>query len=309
MKPTRASVRRAWIGAVLFAAIVLCVGGWVGYSFYTYRTFTGNPNVYPSYVKVFGTVKTETFVSRALGRSMSYDVYLPPGYNDPRSADARYPVVYLLHGDPGSYDDWVTVGGIDEKMDALLAREEVRPMIVVMPQGSPSRFARPTEYIDGPRGRWETYVTKDLMRHVDSSYRTVDSASGRAIAGLSEGGYGAVNLGLRNPDEFALAGSFSGYFALSKNDGAVGGDASLADANSPAEYLPNLMGPLPRIYMYVGESDGTYVSENARFADKLRAKGASHEFRTYPGTHSWDLWRSRLPDFLAFASRNLQGRA
>jgi S-formylglutathione hydrolase FrmB len=183
-------------------------------------------------------------------------------------------------------------------------------MIVVMPQGSLSRYASATEYVDGLPGNWATYITQDLVNEIDSNYRTIESAEGRAIAGLSEGGYGATNLGLKNPSEFGIIGSFSGYFTLSEDEeqDLFGDDQSLAEANSPMTYLPQLEGELPAIYFYVGQDDTNYLEENEEFAEELKARGASFEFNTFPGTHNWDLWGPHLSDFLIFASDHLTGR-
>jgi enterochelin esterase-like enzyme len=305
----RRGVRRRTKVLLIACVLALAVLGslaWVGHNYYVYRTFTGDPNTYTPGTSSFGTVKTRSFYSKALRRTMSYDVYLPPGYGSAANRSVRFPVIYLLHGVPGSYWDWVSVGGLDVRMDNLLAQREIRSAIVVMPQGSPSRFATSTEYVDGPEGRWATYLTRDLVEHVDSTYRTVASRDGRAIAGLSEGAYGAMNLGLKSRGEFGVIGSFSGYFVEGANQPAFDGDEKLAAENSPALYLPKLKGPLPRIYFYVGEGEGTYTAQNRGFARELRAKGASFEFRVFPGSHTWSLWRNHLDGFLTYASRNLK---
>jgi enterochelin esterase-like enzyme len=283
-------------------------GAFVGYSYWEYRTFWGDPNVPSSDVTSFGTVETKTFYSEAVGQTMEYNIYLPSGYDDPQHRFTTYPVVYLLHGRPGTDYDWVSKGGAADAMDTLLAQEQVRPMIIVAPQGSTSRFASATGYVDGLQGNWGTYITRDLVNEIDSNYRTVESAEGRAIAGLSEGGYGAMNLGLKNTSEFGVVGSFSGYFTIDQHDlrKLFGGDRGLAEANSPMIFLPQLEGELPAIYFYVGGDDGN-LEENQEFADELETHGASYDFETYPGRHSWTLWRAHLPDFLTFASDRLKG--
>jgi enterochelin esterase-like enzyme len=241
---------------------------------------------------------------------MQYAVYLPPGYDDPRYSSVRYPVVYLLPGSDGGTGAWVKAGGMAEQMDTLLAQGQVRPMILVVPQEKPGRLSiKGNGYVDGPLGNWATYTIHDLVEEVDSNYRTVESKDGRAIAGYSEGGYGAMNLGLKNPSEYGVIGSFSGYFTIDKRDlsNIFGGDKSFADANSPMLYLPQLEGELPAIYFYVGQDDTNYLEENEEFAEELKARGASFEFNTFPGTHNWDLWGPHLSDFLIFASDHLTG--
>lgn len=292
----------------------LGAGVFVGYSYWEYRTFWGDPNARPSDVTNFGTVETKTFYSEALGQTMEYEIYLPPGYDDFWHRFTHYPVVYLLHGIPGTDDDWVSKGGDADAMDTLLARGQVQPMIVVSPMGANSRWGPETGWVDGSQGEWGTYTTKDLVNEIDSNYRTVASAEGRAIAGNSEGGWAAINLGLKNPSEFGVLGSFSGYFTTDDQDKnkLFDGDQSVADENSPMLYLSQLKGELPAIYLLEGqgESDNPRFEqgyeENQEFAEALKARGATYDFdNPAGGDHNWDFWRARLPDFLIFASEHL----
>jgi enterochelin esterase-like enzyme len=197
-----------------------------------------------------------------------------------------------------------------QQMDGLLAEGKVQPMILVVPQERPDYNIRGSMYFDGPEGNWGTYTTRDVVEEIDSNYRTVQSREGRAIAGLSEGGYGAMNLGLKNLSEYGVIGSFSGYFTIDEHDLSkfFDGNERLAEANSPMTYLPQLEGELPAIYFYVGQDDEKFLPENQKFADELEARGASYEFHTFPGgSHNWDLWGAHLPDFLIFASERLRG--
>jgi putative tributyrin esterase len=224
-----------------------------------------------------------------------------------------YPVVYLLPGSSDLPDTWVKGGSIAEQMNALLIEGQVQSMILVVPQESPGLRKATNNvnsgYVDGPLGNWATYITRDVVNEIDSDYRTVRSKDGRAIAGLSEGGYDAMNLRLKNPSEYGVIGSFSGYFTIDESDlsRVFGGDQSLADANSPAVYLPQLEGELSAIYFYVGQDDTHYLAENQAFAEELKARGVPFEFETFSGKHNWDLWAAHLPDFLIFANEQLTG--
>jgi enterochelin esterase-like enzyme len=204
--------------------------------------------------------------------------------------------------------DWVSKGGAAEAMDTLLPQRQVQPMIVVMPTGDASAWGPETGWVDGSQGDWGTYTTRDLVDEIDSKYRTVDTAEGRAIAGNSEGGWAAANLGLKNPSEFGVIGSFSGYFTADEQEtrDLFNGDQSLADANSPMSYLPQLEGTLPPIYLLVGQDDrAPDPEENQEFAEELEVRNASYEFDNLSGSHGWDFWRAHLPDFLIFASERL----
>jgi enterochelin esterase-like enzyme len=301
------------IVVVVAAQTSLGIGAFVGYSYWEYRTFWGDPNVRPSDVTSFGTVETKAFYSEALDQSMEYEIYLPPGYDDFWHRFTRYPVVYLLHGRPGTDDDWESKGGAAGAMDTLLAQGQAQPMIIVTPTGDTSRWGPETGWVDSYQGNWGTYLTQDLVNEIDSNYRTVDSAEGRAIAGNSEGGWAAINVGLKNPSEFGVLSSFSGYFTADDQDKKelFDGDQSLADANSPMTYLSQLEGELPAIYLLQEQSEGGRFQQdfeqNQEFAQALEARNATYEFdNPSGGDHDWDFWRARLPDFLVFASEHLR---
>lgn len=321
---------RRWV-LVLVTVLVLAplgVGTFVGYNYCTqdagentlsdclndtavnlHRTAWGSSDDRSSNGTSNGKEESKTFYSKALDQSIEYEIYLPPGYDDPSYSSVRYPVVYLLPGSSGSSTVWMKGGDIPEQMDTLLAQGKVRPMILVSPQERPgSHTVKGTGYVDGPLGNWATYTTQDLVDEIDSNYRTIQSKDGRAIAGNSEGAYGAVNLGLKNRSKYGVIGSFSGYFTIDKRDLSriFEGDQSLADANSPMLYLPQLEGDLPAIYLLIGQ-DEKYLEENSKFAEELKDRGASVDFESYPGSHNWDLWGAHVPDFLVYASEHVAG--
>jgi enterochelin esterase-like enzyme len=271
-----------------------------------YLTLWSHSNASSSDVSSKGTIENKTFYSEALGQTMQYAIYLPPGYDDLPNRFVRYPVVYLLPGASGSTDTWVKAGDMAEQMDELLPKGQVQPMILVVPQESLKYYSNGGG-IDGLLGNWGTYTTNDLVKEIDSNYRTIQSKDGRAIAGDSEGGYAAMNLGLKNPSEYGVIGSFSGSFTINQDDLSklFGGDQSLADENSPMLYVPELEGELPVVYLLVGEQDSTSLEENQKFAEELKARNASYKFDTFPGGHNWEFWRAHLPDLLTFASNHL----
>ncbi len=293
---------------VLLCALVLLeagVSGYAGYSYYEYRTLTGNPNVYTVPVSEHGVVRTYHFWSSALHREMRYVAYLPPGYDLRQNSRIRLPVVYLLHGDPGRPEDWVNAGGAAVTMDELVAEHRVRPMILIMPQGSLAQYAPATEYVNSRYGKWATYIWHDLVNQVDGRFRTVRSARGRALAGLSSGGYGAMNVGLRHRNIFGVLGSFSGYFIAPKQDRIFRRQPGLFRPNSPLYYLPQLKGRLPYMYFYSSSYDKLSKGECVAFARKLRERHASFVFHIYPGHHRWNLWRDHLAGFLVYASEHM----
>src|SRR5262249_41517331 len=212
----RASRRRRVLGwAVLLAGCAAAVGiGVVGVyryvdNFWLYRGYA--PPRDPAWVKQRGTAQTIQVRSAAIGgRSQQGIVFLPPGHAaHPRR---RYPVFYLLHGSPGLPNALLLTVKAGVVEDELVAKHKIRPMILVMPFGSSSRFTD-TEWANGVRAKsgWETFLARDVVGAIDRRYRTIRSGSARALAGLSEGGYGSLNVGLHHPREFRVLESWSGY--------------------------------------------------------------------------------------------------
>jgi S-formylglutathione hydrolase FrmB len=172
-------------------------------------TFVGQSTV-PS---TGGRVLDITLDSPAMGDRQHVNVLLPRGY-DP-SGRTRYPVLYLLHGASGKYSDWVNQG-VEADIDYTSVADHLAPFITVMPDGGTWGFYSDWYGSDlngqtpSPPPAYSTYHIDELIPWVDGHFPTVASRSGRAIAGLSMGGFGAMSYAARFPDLFAAAGSFSG---------------------------------------------------------------------------------------------------
>ena len=140
----------------------------------------------------------ETFHSQTINTEVSYLVYLPPDYEQQEAM--RYPVLYYLHASGGTprRDGAVIV----RRLDSTIRAGRVSPMIVIMPNGLRGN----TMYCDSRDGRYpvETVIIKDLIPHVDATYRTVASREGRAVEGFSMGGFGAAHFGFKYPELFGV---------------------------------------------------------------------------------------------------------
>ena len=298
------------LGATLIAALFV-VGGAVGvyrygWNYWLYRGFP--PPKDPAFVTTAGTTQEISVPSPALGgRSQQVVVYLPPGYaSDPTR---RYPVFYLLHGFPGrpaAFLLTVRAGVVD---DILAARGRGQPLILVMPFGSTGTFTD-KEWANGVRAHegWETFVARDLVRAIDSRYRTIASGAGRALGGLSEGGYGALNIGLHHPGEFRVLESWSGYEKADDLESIFGGDRQLLGRNSPLETVDGVASGLLRAHTYVWFYSGTtdrLRGQNRAFAAELARVGVSHRFFLVRGGHNWGLWRGEASLALLAAATHL----
>ena len=146
-------------------------------------------------------VTTVEFYSPAVDRTMKYNIVLPVGYDD-EGSNVRYPVLYLLHGVTQNYTVWARQG--------VPFYAGMYNLIVVMPDGGNSWYVNWGESVGGQANDWEDHIVHDVVGHVDANYRTIAQREGRALTGLSMGGYGSITIGLRNPDLFVSIGTTSG---------------------------------------------------------------------------------------------------
>jgi enterochelin esterase-like enzyme len=300
--------------ALLVLAFV-AVGGVGTYryldNFWLYRGFSAPQD--PAFVSVRGTTEKIAVASPALGgRRQTTYVFLPPGYA--AHPARRYPVLYLLHGVPGRPKAFLETvrAGVDQ--DVLVAEGRMRPTILVMPYGSTGTFTD-EEWANGWRSGngWETFVARDLVRSIDGRYRTIRSASARAIGGLSEGGYGAINIALHHPREFSVVQSWSGYERADNIPSIFNREPRLLALNSPTLTLPREAATLRRRGVYFWFYSGTrdpLSSQNVRFARELTRFRIAHSFFLVHGGHDWSLWRGNAESALIAADKHLHyGRA
>lgn len=252
---------------------------------------------------ISGRVSTRYLNSKLTGRQLPYRVILPEGYADPK---ARYPVIYLLHGLFGHFDNWTGKTAIEVFSSAY-------NFIIVMPEGGDGWY---TDSVSVPADKYESYIVQELIPEIDKEYRTIADRKGRAIAGLSMGGYGALKFALKHPDKFVLAGSFSGaldaplrsqthqalrpsivnVFGPDESPTRKDNDIYRIVREMPEEKLKSL----PFFYLDCGTED-FLIQPNREFASLLFEKKILHEFRQLPGGHTWPYWESQVQEFLQVA--------
>lgn len=309
-KPPASVDRRLVLPAAAAALILFLVVGGLGLyryldSYWLYRGFP--PPKDPAFVTQQGTLQTIHVVSPAIGgRSQQVDVYLPPGY---AQSTQRYPVLYLLHGFPGDPAGFVRTVRVGVVEDTLLAKHELKPMIIVMPMGSTGIFTD-KEWANGihPNAGWETFLARDVVRAVDREFRTIPTGAARALGGLSEGGYASLNIGLHHPGEFHVLESWSGYERADDVKSIFGGRPALLAANSPLSTLQGVAPQLRRegayVWFYTGDKD-SLRKQNVRFAAELARAHVRHRFFVVSGGHNWALWRTNAWQAVSVASARL----
>lgn len=220
---------------------------------------------------------------------MPYRIYRPANYAD---TTRRYPVLYLLHGVFGGYENWDTLTNLASYVGD-------HDWIIVMPEADDSWY---TNSAATERDKFEDYITKDLVAQVDGEYRTICDRHARAVAGLSMGGYGAFKFALRDPASFFFAGSLSGAFAATRNlDARADLTAKLREVFGPAGSLTRTQNDvflllekadpetLPYFYLGCGIGDD-FLAVNREFAAELSRRNLRYEYHETPGDHQWDYW-------------------
>ena len=246
-----------------------------------------------------GTVSKVWYPSKTAGFDRRLTVYTPAGYeNNPK---AKYPVLYVLHGIGGDEDAWVTQGRATQILDNLIARGEARPMIVVFTNGNISQEAAPlensTDYtrptMQLPQTMEGTFETSfpEIVKFIDSRYRTIAKKDSRAICGLSMGGFHTLYISLNNPDMFGWSGMFSA--AIGVSDDSVSPIYQQFD-----QKLATYFAKKPRLlWIGIGSTD-FLIQANNDFRKKLDENKYPYTYLETDGGHIWRNWRIYLSEFV-----------
>lgn len=238
----------------------------------------------------FGEMIVNRMSSSILGYDMRYRVYLPPCHE---TTQQRYPYVILGHGSNSSDEHWEDLG-IIETIARGIALNRLNPMAIVLPWGG--ELANTNTFREN--ASWEWVVINELIPQVEASYCLLNSRAGRAIGGISRGGFWAFEIAFRHPDVFSSLGGHSPYFDL---------------YHAPPEYNPldlvSASPPNPPLRIWIDRGKNDYAQVNIDLAvERLTQNGIEHEMNLYPvGQHENAYWSAHLDDYLAFYSRGFDG--
>ena len=250
------------------------------------------------------SVDTVSIFSYVMQKSPKCVVILPESYNHQAN---RFPVVYLLHGYSGNYSNWI------QKVPQLKNYADQFQMIIICPDGDYAGW-----YINSPVDatmKYDTYISNEVPRYVDSAYRTINSPKSRAITGLSMGGHGALYLAWRNATMYGAAGSMSGAVDLlsskSKyNIPKVFGDSSHVEniyKYSVVSVVRNKINDVPALIISCGVDD-PFIEGNRTLNQELLQMKIPHTYVEKEGKHTWDFWRDdvgyQLMFFYKFFQKN-----
>lgn len=263
-------------------------------------------------------LETRLVPSPALGRDVRVVVQLPPSYD--ASPARRYPVLYFLHDGFGN-ENVLARRGIAARLHGEMAAGSLPEMIVVSPRGVGTWF---TDSHDGTV-RYGAFLDGDLVPRIDADFRTLARRTGRAAAGISMGGYGAVRWGMRAPELLAVAGGLSPAvqqlarrsgetvpllvrpaFRRVFGDGRASGAYRAHDLASILLDSPGLAARAPELVLRCGTEDEYLLADVSLFLHRLvTALGGRSELVLEPGGHDWDYWRAAFLPFALDLARRL----
>jgi enterochelin esterase-like enzyme len=223
-------------------------------------------------------------------------VYFPPGF----SAQRRYPTLYVLHGIRGSPYSIANGLRFANFADSAIVAGQVRPFLAVMPPaGLTPRF-------DGEwTGVWERYVVDNVVPWADRHLPTLRLRLARAIAGLSAGGYGAADIGLRRPSLFGTIESWSGFFYAPHDGSLRHASATQLAASDPTLLVRSKASLLrslgTRFFLSCGRHDPGNLVYSIDFGHLLSALGVPHRTFFAGGGHNGRFWEAQLPPALRYA--------
>lgn len=224
-----------------------------------------------------GEVQSLMLSSKAWGKEMKINIYLPPGFKKGQA----YPVLLLLHGQNMDADQWLKTGVINRYMDNLLASKTIEPFVVVMPSSEGINYT----------GQSEAFITEELPAWLKKTYGLKPGPDAFGVAGMSMGGFGAFHLPSTHPDLFGFGFALSGYYS--------------------ADYIKALpkRSSLPFKFLMLCGSEDWLVATNRGMAAALKAQGASFYYRENKGAHTFHYWGTYTVEMLSAANTFFAGGA
>jgi S-formylglutathione hydrolase FrmB len=224
-------------------------------------------------------------------------VIKPESYKDKKN----FPVVYLLHGHGGAFDNWIRLS------PRLKDYADTYQMIIVCPDGGKAGW-----YFDSPVDssmRYETYISKEVPAYIESNYNTIKNRKARAITGLSMGGHGGLYLGFRHADYFGACGSMSGALVIDYITRGYGVEKLLGDTLKNRHYYRemSIMKEMEKfskkdslaVIIDCGIQD--FIIEMSRMAHKKMSDlEIPHDYIERPGKHDWRYWANAVQYQLLF---------
>jgi len=278
-----------------------------------FSTFLGN-TIDQAVAAQFGYTAHLEIPGKLSHITRSVYVYLPPQYFQASYRNYRFPAIELLHGFPGTPQDWITVVGVTAMMQELIANGQAKPTVLVMPDANGGRAIslQCLNQFHGPQDA--TYLAQDLPEYISQKLRVMAPGAAWGIAGYSEGGFCAANLGLNYGNNFGFSGVLSGYFVPSDNQfhskqvNPFGGNATLKRQNTPDDRILTLPpgARIPLFWIGVGSGDKSDTRNAQIFEQLLQTRQPGVTLKVVPGGgHTMFTWRALMPSLLDWMTPQL----
>src|SRR5579864_9082916 len=260
-----------------------------------------------------GRIDCSALHSKILKRAVHYCVQVPGSYDkkDASGQESRYPVLYYLHGLGDNEQSFSRSGGWT-LIEDLREHGKIGDFLIVAPEGGASFYINST---DGTE-RYSDFFLREFMPYIEGKYRTVPGREGRAVTGISMGGYGALRFAFAYPELFSAVSAQSAALILDSPE-ALNATGMLGDVfGSPIDmahwraYDPFALARKNRaeiakmaIYFNCGQSDEYGFDKGAAALDKqLTREKIPHEYRPYPGGHNMNYFLGHLAEVIEFHS-------
>lgn len=265
------------------------------------------PTSYPALPQPGSLIPRYTWRGPASGIATEIDVILPPSYQQPGSAQRRYPVIEAFHGIPGTPSGWTKTMGLPSVLSTAYDRHQIAESVVVVPQLSPS-LGQDRECVNGRPGdpQLETWLTTDVPNFIRSHFRVTSDRAGWATLGYSAGGWCAAMAAVLHPDRYGAAGILSGYFAPDFPGGAPW------PAGSPQAGRYDLLSvvrdhPPPLALWLQSGRQSPYWAQTAAFVAAVKTPMSVTSVVMADSGHRWDVWKAQVPVVLQWFGSNIPG--
>ena len=280
----------------------------------TTRLFLWLSTMLLSLPSLAGRIVTDTVKSQILSADVTYNVYLPDGFD---ASSRRYPVIYLLHGFSDDYRAWRDKGQMQTVVDELIGSGECVPVVIVMPgAGGPDTRNTWNGYFNMPGWSYEDFFFQEFLPAVEQKYHAVGDKEHRAVMGLSMGGGGSTVYCQRHPDMFSSCYAMSAWLDNEKREVRPGENPDKSFYTSQAVNEHSALRFVEQAddatkeklrtvkwFFDCGDDDFLF-DQSVKMHQLMRSARIHDELRVRNGVHNWEYWHTALRMALPFASRN-----